>query len=470
VALKIVRKGVATREVLKRFALERRALAAMNHPAIAKVFDAGETERGEPYFVMELIEGQALTAYCDRYKLTLKERIGLFQAICEGVQHAHQRGIIHRDLKPGNVLVTRDGEQHLPKILDFGLAKATNQDMFEGSMARSLRDEAIGTLEYMPPEQADSNVGAIDTRADVYSLGVMLYELLVGELPFTQQQLRDAGEQEMKRLIREVDPPKPSSRVTSHIELAEGSATTRQLSAHALGRSLKGDLDWIVMKALSKEPERRYGSPLELEQELTRYLEHEPVLAGPPSAGYRLKKFFRRYRTQAVAGVLVFAAIVGGGLAALDWVSGSARYQQRVDSAASLNGDLRGERSCRAKRQSECEAEAPSKRDEVRSGQRSSTNWAGDDPRACAAGRGGLLSTLAGEDRSDGGLAVGRRAALAGAEAWYRDHGRQAGSPGAAAERRGGEEGSGVASALRGVAAPEHRAGIAGACDAGAEG
>jgi serine/threonine protein kinase/formylglycine-generating enzyme required for sulfatase activity len=317
VALKIVRKGVATREVLKRFALERRALAAMNHPAIAKVFDAGETERGEPYFVMELIEGQALTAYCDRYKLTLKERIGLFQAICEGVQHAHQRGIIHRDLKPGNVLVTRDGEQHLPKILDFGLAKATNQDMFEGSMARSLRDEAIGTLEYMPPEQADSNVGAIDTRADVYSLGVVLYELLVGELPFTQQQLRDAGEQEMKRLIREVDPPKPSSRVTSHIELAEGSATTRQLSAHALGRSLKGDLDWIVMKALSKEPERRYGSPLELAQELTRYLEHEPVLAGPPSAGYRLKKFFRRYRTQAVTGVLVFAAILGGGLAAL---------------------------------------------------------------------------------------------------------------------------------------------------------
>jgi serine/threonine protein kinase/formylglycine-generating enzyme required for sulfatase activity len=329
VALKIVRKGVATREVLKRFALERRALAAMNHPAIAKVFDAGETERGEPYFVMELIEGQALTAYCDRYKLTLKERIGLFQAICEGVQHAHQRGIIHRDLKPGNVLVTRDGEQHLPKILDFGLAKATNQDMFEGSMARSLRDEAIGTLEYMPPEQADSNVGAIDTRADVYSLGAMLYELLVGELPFTQQQLRDAGEQEMKRLIREVDPPKPSSRVTSRIELAEGSATTRQLSAHAMGRSLKGDLDWIVMKALSKEPERRYGSPLELEQELTRYLEHEPVLAGPPSAGYRLKKFFRRYRTQAVAGVLVFAAIVGGGVAALIGFQ-EARYQQGV--------------------------------------------------------------------------------------------------------------------------------------------
>jgi serine/threonine protein kinase len=222
VALKIVRKGVATREVLKRFALERRALAAMNHPAIAKVFDAGETERGEPYFVMELIEGQALTAYCDRYKLTLKERIGLFQAICEGVQHAHQRGIIHRDLKPGNVLVTRDGEQHLPKILDFGLAKATNQDMFEGSMARSLRDEAIGTLEYMPPEQADSNVGAIDTRADVYSLGVMLYELLVGELPFTQQQLRDAGEQEMKRLIREVDPPKPSSRMTSRYRVGGG--------------------------------------------------------------------------------------------------------------------------------------------------------------------------------------------------------------------------------------------------------
>jgi serine/threonine protein kinase/formylglycine-generating enzyme required for sulfatase activity len=317
VALKIVRKGVATREVLKRFALERRALAAMNHPAIAKVFDAGETERGEPYFVMELIEGQALTAYCDRYQLTLKERIGLFQAICEGVQHAHQRGIIHRDLKPGNVLVTRDGEQHLPKILDFGLAKATNQDMFEGSMARSLRDEAIGTLEYMPPEQADSNVGAIDTRADVYSLGVMLYELLVGELPFTQQQLRDAGEQEMKRLIREVDPPKPSSRITTRVELAESSGATRRLSAQALGRSLKGDLDWIVMKALSKEPERRYGSPLELEQELTRYLEHEPVLAGPPSAGYRLKKFLRRYRTQAVAGVLVFAAILGGGLAAL---------------------------------------------------------------------------------------------------------------------------------------------------------
>jgi hypothetical protein len=371
VALKIVRKGVATREVLKRFALERRALAAMNHPAIAKVFDAGETERGEPYFVMELIEGQALTAYCDRYKLTLKERIGLFQAICEGVQHAHQRGIIHRDLKPGNVLVTRDGEQHLPKILDFGLAKATNQDMFEGSMARSLRDEAIGTLEYMPPEQADSNVGAIDTRADVYSLGVMLYELLVGELPFTQQQLRDAGEQEMKRLIREVDPPKPSSRVTSHIELAEGSATTRQLSAHALGRSLKGDLDWIVMKALSKEPERRYGSPLELEQELTRYLEHEPVLAGPPSAGYRLKKFFRRYRTQAVAGVLVFAAILGGGLAALIGFQEAERNLSEAERQRGIaEGNLeraareaeanakRAERMRRARRRSEREANA----------------------------------------------------------------------------------------------------------------
>ncbi|MBK8979474.1 MAG: protein kinase [Planctomycetes bacterium] len=316
VALKVVKRGMATREVLARFALERRALAAMDHRCIAKVFDAGETERGEPYFVMELVQGLPITAYCDKHRLTIPERLKLFQQVCAGVQHAHQRGVIHRDLKPGNVLVSRDGDEHLPKILDFGLAKATNRDFLEATVYTE-QDRILGTPEYMAPEQAAGDGEVVDTRADVYSLGVMLYELLTAELPFSTQELRRAGALEALRWVREKDPPKPSTKLMSRRDAATECAQKRRSSLAALSRALKGDLDWIAMRAMAKEPERRYDSANALAVDLQRHLDHEPVLAGPPSPAYRLKKALRRYRVQAIATLLVLVAVVGGGVAAL---------------------------------------------------------------------------------------------------------------------------------------------------------
>ncbi|MBK8979471.1 MAG: SUMF1/EgtB/PvdO family nonheme iron enzyme [Planctomycetes bacterium] len=311
VALKVVKRGMATREVLARFALERRALAAMDHRCIAKVFDAGETERGEPYFVMELVQGLPITTYCDKHRLTIPERLKLFQQVCAGVQHAHQRGVIHRDLKPGNVLVARDGDEHLPKILDFGLAKATNQDFLEATVYTE-QDRILGTPEYMAPEQAAGDGEVVDLRADVYSLGVMLYELLTAELPFSTQELRRAGALEALRWIREKDPPKPSTKLLSQPDAATDCAQKRRSSLAALSRALKGDLDWIAMRAMAKEPERRYDSANALAVDLQRHLDHEPVLAGPPSPAYRLKKALRRYRVQVLgAAAVVLTAVLG---------------------------------------------------------------------------------------------------------------------------------------------------------------
>ncbi|MBK8979482.1 MAG: protein kinase [Planctomycetes bacterium] len=334
VALKVVKRGMATREVLARFALERRALAAMDHRCIAKVFEAGETERGEPYFVMELVQGLPITAYCDKHRLTIPERLKLFQQVCAGVQHAHQRGVIHRDLKPGNVLVARDGDEHLPKILDFGLAKATNQDFLEATVY-TQQERILGTPEYMAPEQAAGDGEVVDIRADVYSLGVMLYELLTAELPFSTQELRRAGALEALRWIREKDPPKPSTKLLSQPDAATDCAQKRRSSLAALSRALKGDLDWIAMRAMAKEPERRYDSTNALAVDLQRHLDHEPVLAGPPSPAYRLKKALRRYRVQAVAALLVLVALVGGGVAALigfqEAQRTAQRFQQRTE-------------------------------------------------------------------------------------------------------------------------------------------
>ncbi len=305
VALKLIKAGMDTRQVIARFESERQALAMMDHPAIAKVFDAGETAEGRPYFVMEYVQGIPITAYCDQNRLTTPERLELFGHVCEGVQHAHQKAIIHRDLKPSNILVVIQDGVAMPKIIDFGVAKATAQSLTERTMYTEL-GMMIGTPEYMSPEQAEMTGQNVDTRTDVYSLGAILYELLVGALPFDPKELRRAGFDEIRRKIREEDPQKPSTRLSSMGEASTIHAQNRRTERPALIRQIRGDLDWITMKALEKDRTRRYGAPSELAADIERYLHHQPVVARPPSTAYRAGKFIRRHRV----GVGVGASIV----------------------------------------------------------------------------------------------------------------------------------------------------------------
>jgi non-specific serine/threonine protein kinase/serine/threonine-protein kinase len=307
VALKIIKRGMDTKEVITRFEAERQALALMDHPSIARVFDAGSTPRGRPYFAMEYVKGIPITTYCDEHKLSMRARLELFIQLCEGVQHAHQKAIIHRDLKPSNVLVTIQDDKPVPKIIDFGVAKATAQKLTEKTMYTAL-GEMIGTPEYMSPEQAALTGEDIDTRTDVYALGVILYELLAGALPFEPTELRKAGFEGIIRMIREQDPVRPSSRVGTLGAREAVVAHARRTLPGRLTSRLRGDLDWITMRALEKDRTRRYGSPAELAADVRRHLRHEPVLAGPPSAAYRTRKFVRRHTLGvgvATAGVLV---------------------------------------------------------------------------------------------------------------------------------------------------------------------
>ena len=286
VALKLIKAGMDTKAVVARFDSERQALALMDHSHIAKVFDAGETPAGRSYFVMEYVPGLPITDYCDKHQLTIKQRLELFLQVCEGVQHAHQKAIIHRDLKPSNVLVEELDQKPVPKIIDFGLAKAMGQRLTDMTMFTELGG-VVGTPDYMSPEQADSNERNIDTRSDVYSLGVILYELLVGTLPFGSHELRDRREEAMLQKIREQEPTPPSTKIRSLGESSKDSAVKRGEEPASLQRHLRGELDWITMKALEKDRTRRYGSPSELAADIQRYLRHQPVLAGPPSATYR---------------------------------------------------------------------------------------------------------------------------------------------------------------------------------------
>jgi serine/threonine protein kinase len=295
VALKLIKWGMDTKAVIARFESERQALALMNHPNIASVFDAGATEQGRPYFAMEFVRGEPITEYCDKNRLTIQERLNLFIQVCEGVQHAHQKGIIHRDIKPSNILITIQDDKPVPKIIDFGVAKATSQKLTERTVYTEL-GQLIGTPEYMSPEQAEMTGIDIDTRTDVYSLGVVLYELLVGAQPFDSKTLRQANFDDMRRTIREEEPPKPSTRLTRLPEPSTTAAKNRRVELRTLARAVSGDLDWITMKALEKDRTRRYGSPFELAADIGRYWRNEPVLAGPPSASYRVQKFVRRHR------------------------------------------------------------------------------------------------------------------------------------------------------------------------------
>ncbi|HUC74720.1 MAG TPA: serine/threonine-protein kinase, partial [Vicinamibacterales bacterium] len=304
VALKIIKAGMDTAYVVSRFEAERQALAMMDHPAIAKVFDAGVTPKGRPYFVLEYVRGEPITTYCARQRLSTDDRLDLFLQVCDGVQHAHQKGIIHRDLKPSNILVTLLDGRPVPKIIDFGVAKAIAQPLTDRTLYTEL-GTLIGTPEYMSPEQAEMTGLDIDTRTDVYALGVVLYELLTGVLPLDAKGLREKGLDEIRRTIRDVDPPRPSVRVTM-VE-STGTQSTLGVDAVTTRRELRGDLDWITMRALEKDRTRRYGSAAELASDVRRHLSHLPVVAGPPSALYRTRKFVRRHRV----GVAVAATLVG---------------------------------------------------------------------------------------------------------------------------------------------------------------
>lgn len=317
VALKVIRHGMETREVVARFESERQALALMNHANVARVFGAGATDQGRPYFSMEFVKGVSITTYCDRHRLTVDERLRLFTQVCDGVRHAHQKGIIHRDLKPSNVLVTIEDENAVPKIIDFGVAKAIQERLTDRTLFTQV-GQLVGTPAYMSPEQAEMTQQDIDTRTDVYSLGVVLYELLTGALPFDSSDLKRAGDSPIERLIREVEPLRPSTRVSSDPDRSSEAARNRRTDARSLSRGLRGDLDWITMKALEKDRTRRYGSPSDLADDITRYLEHQPVEAGPPTVAYRFGKFARRHRVglaaaTAIAATMIIALVVSLG-------------------------------------------------------------------------------------------------------------------------------------------------------------
>ncbi|MHC4539499.1 MAG: protein kinase domain-containing protein, partial [Planctomycetota bacterium] len=309
VALKIIKLGMDTKSVIARFEAERQALAMMDHPNIAKVLDAGATETGRPYFVMELVTGVSITEYCDKNNLSTKDRLELFIRVCNAVQHAHQKGIIHRDIKPTNVMVTRHDGTPIPKIIDFGIAKATKQRLTEKTLFTRYA-HIIGTPAYMSPEQADLGDLDVDTRSDIYSLGVLLYEVLTGTTPFSEEELRKAGYLEMQRVIREQEPPKPSTMLTTLGETLTDIAKHRGSTPDLLTKAIRGDLDWIVMKTLEKTRDRRYETASELAMDIERHLGDELVLAGPPSAGYRLRKFVRRNRVGVMTGLLVTAALL----------------------------------------------------------------------------------------------------------------------------------------------------------------
>src|SRR5262245_31813589 len=319
VAVKLIKAGMDSKQVIARFEAERQALALMDHPNIARVLDAGTTKGesggaspGRPYFVMDLVKGISITRYCDEHHLTPRQRLELFIPVCQAVQHAHQKGIIHRDLKPSNVLVALYDDKPVPKVIDFGVAKATGTSLTEATLHTGF-GAVVGTVEYMSPEQASFNQLDIDTRSDIYSLGVLLYELLAGSPPFSKQELEQAGMLETLRVIREEEPTKPSAKLSTAKGLAT-LAANRGTEPAKLTKLVRGELDWIVMKALEKDRNRRYETANGLAMDVQRYLADEPVLACPPSAWYRFGKFVRRNKaklaTASVVGLVVFAAVV----------------------------------------------------------------------------------------------------------------------------------------------------------------
>ncbi len=346
VALKVIKPGMDTKSVIARFEAERQALALLDHPNIAHVHQAGTTEAGRPYFVMEYVKGLPITEFCDRQVLTIEDRLQLFLQVCQAAQHAHQKGIIHRDIKPSNILVSGQQDKAIPKIIDFGVAKAVNQPLTERTFYTE-QDQLLGTPEYMSPEQADLRSQDIDIRTDIYSLGVLLYELLTGVLPFDHQTIRKGGIDHIREVICKQDPATPSTRLskTSAAESAD-SARCRRTDVHTLRRKLHGDLDWIALKALEKDPTRRYSTVEAFAEDLRRHLNHRPVWAAPPGVLYQSQKFVRRHRWQVMATAMAMVVCLAVGIAAVMSVRASREsahaealeHRQLLDQAQELFG------------------------------------------------------------------------------------------------------------------------------------
>ena len=363
VAIKVVRPGLDSERMLARFDQERQALALMDHPNIAKVLDAGEAE-GRPYFVMELIKGVPITDYCDRAWLSPRERLALFMPVCEAVQHAHQKSVVHRDLKPSNILVALYDGRPVPKVIDFGIAKATGPRLTDRSIYTEV-GALVGTLEYMAPEQAELNNLDIDTRADVYALGAILYELLTGSVPFSRQDLQASGFLEMLRVIREVEPPRPSTKLSGS-GMLPSVADVRRTDPQKLVSLMRGELDWMILKCLEKDRGRRYQAASGLARDLERYLADEPVEACPPTAGYRLGKFARKHRTALVTSSS-FAMLLVAGVVVSTLQAVRATSAETVAKRAELEAKEERIAALVAKQQAlEAKTESDKQRDEAR--------------------------------------------------------------------------------------------------------
>ena len=340
VALKVIKPGMDSKRVIARFEAERQALALLDHPNIAHVYDAGTTETGRPYFVMEYVKGLPITDYCDHHKLSVEDRLNLFRQVCLALYHAHQKGIIHRDIKPSNILVSMQDEKAVPKIIDFGVAKALRQSLTERTLATD-DTQLLGTPEYMSPEQADMANEDIDTRSDIYSLGVLLYVLLTGVLPFDSDTLREGGIDHVRQVIRETDPKTPSTRLAKLGEEANTIAKNRRMEIQILTKHLRKELEWIPLKAMRKERAERYRSASELADDIKNYLTGIPLIAGPPGTGYKLKKFVRRNRVLVGGIVAILVVLFVGVLVSTIFAVGQARARTEAQAVADfLRNDL----------------------------------------------------------------------------------------------------------------------------------